>query len=70
MGVARDSSVKEKNLVWKKYRAKDVFKTEYDLERLSFIGSHCLYEQPLVKRYAAGKPLVYLCRTRLTVSEV
>ena len=35
---------------------------------LSFIGSHCLYVQPLVKGYAAVKPLVYLCRTRLTVS--
>jgi hypothetical protein len=31
MGVARASSVKEKNLVWKKYRAKDVFKIKYDL---------------------------------------
>ena len=35
---------------------------------LSFIGSHFLYVQPLVKGYAAVKPLVYLCRTRLTVS--
>ena len=29
MGVACGSSVEEKNLVWKKYRAKDVFKIKY-----------------------------------------
>ena len=31
-GVARASSVKEKDLVWKKYRAKVVFKIKYNLE--------------------------------------
>ena len=32
MGVARSSSVKKEELSLEKYRAKDVFKTEYDLK--------------------------------------
>ena len=40
------------------------------MKKLSVIGSHHLYAQPLVKGICGWKPLVKLNQTRLTVSGV